>query len=249
MNMLKTLGLLMMAAIAVSTSACDVAAEGEGEGEGTEGEGEGVLTDLEFCQTTCAVDADCPGSFVCDSETSTCVLPPQCATDGDCIAVLGGWTAQPCTEDGDCAAGPCMDLDGAGPGSDGGCAIEENPNVMCSAFMFAPIDWPTIGGETVSVCAPDDAVCVNESFCSRSGMAVPPPDPCVTDMDCSTFPVGSQTCLPSGACGCATDADCTGSDGNDVCSDGICGCDADSTCGTGKACTGFGVWDSDDTDG
>src|SRR5581483_3130740 len=98
-------------------------AAGEGEGAAGEGEGEGAPAD-EFCQPSCTSDADCSGNTPkCDTTDGVCVAA-ACTSDDLCTAQNSGWNAIACTADADCfGTGFCIDLDGAGAGTTGGCGF------------------------------------------------------------------------------------------------------------------------------
>ncbi|PCC70447.1 hypothetical protein SAMN02745121_06645 [Nannocystis exedens] len=177
----------------------------------------------QFCQESCAGDADCTINgvdmgYTC--QNNRCVDEgAKCSTDEQCNATISGWVVD-CAAQAECMAGSaCVDI-GGGMGK---CAIEPNDVVMCATLMMEDVMIDTIEGDMmVTVCGRTGARCEDE-VCF---------DPCEANADCPAQG-GHPTCnVGTGKCECASDDDCKGSGiaGYAVCNGGVCGCGQDSDC-------------------
>ena len=239
----------------------------EGEGEGEEGEGEGET--MTFCQTECADDGDCTAGFVCDAQTNTCVFRPTCVDDGvdegdDCLTTLSGWAFSACTADGDCygGLGLCVDLDGAGPGTDGGCALDPSSATGACTAPFAEVGAVGIAGGSITVCGNPNGVCVsgicttaepvtdcndNASLCPAGWVCnANGTCSCDGDNDCTNINAGF-VCL-QGRCQCDGNDDCASATTGDACIQGACGCSGDGNCNGDQTCSQLGTFDEGDVD-
>lgn len=199
-----------------------------------------------ICQEVCTQDADCfvGGSDVglsC-SEGRCRRLDPACVNDALCTAQGSNWGITSCTDDSQCTglspAARCVDLDGTGPGTAGGCAEDATNGCQFRTEVTAV----AIGGGNIQVCGTlhlcnsttskcDRAPCADNSDCSglfdKCDVARGKCVVCFVDADCAG---GAFTkCTPTGICGCAGDSQCTGT--FTKCSaTGQCGCAGDSQC-------------------
>jgi hypothetical protein len=98
----------------------------------------------QFCQETCAGDADCmingvDMGYTC--QDNRCVNDAfKCSSDAQCNATVSEWFLD-CAAQADCMMGSkCVDV-GGGVGK---CAIEPNDFVMCATLMMEEIIIDTI---------------------------------------------------------------------------------------------------------
>jgi hypothetical protein len=163
----------------------------------------------------CNTHNDCPPGTACDPAKhlcgASCAGGLACSNGGCCdgVSCVSG------TDDGACG------LDG------GACARCGDTTPVCSSGVCAP-------------CGPDAGACASGTCCNGAGACVDysnttcgsPGGACV---DCTADPA-TPVCLPSGKCGCNTEADCPiGS----ACNQGLCSvkCSSTSPC-HGGCCSG-----------
>ena len=156
------------------------------------------------CLYTCSSDADCTimgmdYGLACSQILGACYYP--CADDLACIAQYSGWTAQPCTSNDECFAGPCVDYDGSG---NGGCGTDGTMN-DCRSFGQEVLEAIDVDGNVVLVCGNIDVVCGDfegEQTCLFKDDA---PEPTCADIMCPE-PLTCDEADPS--CNCLSVEDC-----------------------------------------
>ena len=168
------------------------------------------------CTYSCTQDSDCTigGSdigFFCIDGTCAAGGNFQCMDDYQCVPILSGWSATPCTMGGgECAAfgGACVDL---GDGT-GGCANVPGPDVPCEAFGFEEVMATSLDdGSEIGVCGDTQGVCnVELGYCYI---------PCIDDMSC----FGLSCEVTTGLCVCTGHEQCAALGvGLDFCDAGAC---------------------------
>ena len=205
---------------------------------------------------------------MCDAQTSTCVYRPTCTDDGvdegaDCLTTLSGWAYSACTASAGCFGGYglCVDLDGAGPGTEGGCALNPASVTGPCTSPFSDVAAVDIDGNAVTVCGNPNGVC-SAGFCTTDEPVTDCNDNpalcpagwvCNADGTCScdgnddcSFNAGF-VCL-AGRCQCDGNDDCAASTTGDSCIQGACACTADSGCDGNQTCSTMGSFDPGDVD-
>ncbi|HJL15320.1 MAG TPA: matrixin family metalloprotease [Sandaracinaceae bacterium LLY-WYZ-13_1] len=238
---------------------------------------------LGYCGSRCESHDDCEGTDTCHGVTGletrhcarfaegepTCAdLIPECTDDLDCrvdqrCAMDGTCVRRPmgegCEDDGECAAGRCVDGACAAPCDptiDGACG----DGLRCARREGACDEgWCVAGagGAGPGAACTGDADCAS-GLCAGGACRPPcPPDGCGDGRTCRVPDAGCPYCAPLAEPGdpCAMDADCAAgacvaTDGGPRCAAGPCdeGCPvgfacADGTCvldagGFGDACEG-----------
>jgi hypothetical protein len=179
-------------------------------------------TCIEQCvdQVDCLIAGNDAGFDCIDGRCQPSNAP--CTSDAQCTADASFWSFISCTADSDCFVDGvvCIDLDGAGGGTDGGCAALADGG--CQAGEALP---------AVTVLGVDVQVCGEPSKCDDLGACVPD-DGCAVDADCTEPNLGQ--CVGGTCVACEIAEDCVGNPNGTTCyADGSCGCSDDSECNGG----------------
>lgn len=176
-------------------------------------------------QTSCTLDADCPGGQLCRG--GMCIVGTKyCSATDPCPA------GQSCCG-GMCAAASCCQADFECPGSycqAGACQTEPRPS--CNVITPCPE-----GAGRCLLTLGRCVECVYADDCAQAGLVCSPQHECVPAGGCTAASCAEQglVCAPEqGGCRqCLANAEC----GRKVCDGGLCvPCTSPSQCGTNRTC-------------
>lgn len=190
-----------------ATGPGDTAADSESGPATTAGTDDGGPV-LPTCQHQCTTPQDC---FIDGEETGLAcnagMCSIACVDDPQCVAASSGWTLVPCTGDGDCSGGVCVDT-GAGVG---GCSLQPSQGA-CSDANLVEMMATALGGGMVTVCGQPNALCTpfgGQNICivGCAGNAC----------------LGELACEADGLCHCEFDTQCVDAGtGNNCNAEGLC---------------------------
>ena len=177
---------------------------------------------------------------------------------------MSGWAYQPCTADATCYGGYglCVDVDGAGPRTDGGCALDPASVTGPCTSPFVEVTARHVGGGDVTVCGNPNGACANGVCTTADYVSDCNDNPsvclagwvcnadgtcsCDGDSDCTSWMAGFV--CHAGRCVCDSDDDCAASSTGSTCVQGGCGCSDAQDCTADKVCTTLGSFDPSDVD-
>lgn len=206
----------------------DTAGDDDDDDTGDTTAGDGMMTTtgddgppmLPTCQHQCVAPADCNiGGEETGLGCNAGLCSFTCTTDMECIAALSGWNLVPCSDDGDCSGGVCVDTGGGV----GGCSLQPSQGA-CSEANLVEMQAMQLGGGMTTVCGQPNGQCApfamqNICIVGCAGQ------PCATGL----------TCEADGLCHCEFDTQCVDAGtGNNCNAEGLC----EFTCSTPMDCPG-----------